>query len=135
MAQLKNCLTAAQRLGDQELVQVCSFYAFQLSLLSISHLCHISLSDHLSLSVLACVCGSLGSMSPVASTQPPVLPVTRSLGTSLCSGAGGQVIVEGSDTLIHPSAAFSAVFSMGCAVESTWSWLKCALTKTSYIWH
>ena len=44
MAQLENCLTAAQRLGDQELVQVCSFYAFQLSLLSLSSLSFLSLS-------------------------------------------------------------------------------------------
>ena len=74
---------------------------------SLSHLCHFSLflSDHLSLSALACVCGSLGSVSPVASTQPPVSPVTRSLGNSLCSGAGGQVIIiRGSDTLINSSS-------------------------------
>ena len=72
----------------------------------------LSLCDHLSLSALACVCGSLGSVSPVASTQPPVSPVTHSLGTSLCSGAGGQVIIEGSDTLISSSSQCRFFYSL-----------------------
>ena len=93
IAQLATGLTAAQRLGDQELVQVCCscvcvFLVFTFSPPSSSH-------------SPACVCDSLGSVSPVTSAQPSLPPLTRPLRAGLCSGAGGQVIIEGAGRLIN----------------------------------